>query len=124
LLREDLTVNTADSFEENFEFNHSSYARLFQFVELLISSYTNTAILPSPSQIIALKNVVEAYTDFLLAPTMDHDLETFKARLRANRQFSHLMSNYLKSMLSNSALNLAFIYHFGEFFSHNLFIHC
>lgn len=112
LLREDLFLNTSDSFDDVFEFDRSNYSRLFQFVELLISSFTNTSISPSPAQIVALKNVVEAYIDFLLAPTLDHDLETFKSRLRGNRQFSHLMHNYLKTMLSNNAINEAFVYHF------------
>jgi hypothetical protein len=114
LLREDLFFNMADTFEETFEFDHSSYARLFQFVELLISSYSSTAITPSPSQIVALKNVIDVYTEFLLAPTLDKDLESFKSRLQSNRQFSHLMSGYLKNMFSNLALNEGFIYHVGK----------
>ncbi|KAI6182984.1 hypothetical protein M3Y97_00439100 [Aphelenchoides bicaudatus] len=111
LLRRDLFSNISDSFEDAFEFDHSNYARLFQFVELLLVSYTNLTCPPSPAQIVALRNVVTTYTEFLLAPTYDKELETFKARLRSNRQFAGLMSNFLKHTLSNNMLNEAFVYY-------------
>jgi hypothetical protein len=115
LLRKDLFVNLTDSIEETFEFDRSTYARLFQFFELLLSSYTNTAVPPSPAQIVSLRNLVETYIEFLLTPTYEKELETFKARLRSNQQFAHLMSAYLRPMLSNNALNEAFVYYFGKF---------
>lgn len=114
LLRQDLFASLTDSFEENFEFDHSTYTRMFQFFELLLSSYTNNAVPPSPAQVVSLRNLVEIYTEFLLTPTHDKELETFKARLRSNRQFSHLMSSYLRPMLSNNALNEAFVYYLGK----------
>lgn len=114
LLRRDLLTVASDSFEDSLEFDQSNYARLFQFVELLMSSYANTSISPSPAQIVSLKTVVESYTKFLLTPTAEKELETFKSQLRANKQFSHVMYGYLKSMLSNNALNESFVYHFGN----------
>lgn len=114
LLRRDLLVAASDSFEDALEFDQSNYARLFQFVELLMSSYANTSISSSPAQIVSLKTVVESYTKFLLTPTIENELETFKSQLRSNKQFSHLMYSYLKSTLSNNALNESFVYHFGN----------
>jgi hypothetical protein len=109
-----LNTATLDSFEDTFELDHSTYTRLFQFVELLVSSYATTSIRPSNTQIVALKTVVEAYINFLLAPTTDKELERFKARLRANRHFAQTMTTFLKFMLSNSPLDQTFVYCFGE----------
>ncbi|KAI6202800.1 hypothetical protein M3Y94_00482300 [Aphelenchoides besseyi] len=104
LLRENVFANTADSMDSSYSFG-TTYIRLFRFVELLVTNYATTSIKPSPAQIVSLKRTF----DFLLAETGDHELEKFKSKLRANRQFPQVMYAYFKEMLSNLSLDQTFV---------------
>ena len=80
------------------------YKRVAQFIEILLANYAVTTIRPAPAQIVSLRELINAYIRFLLAPTLDGELERFKIRLRANRQFVDVMNGYFKHVLTTQAV--------------------